>query len=230
MPKDSHLLPQHSQDLLRAARSGKLYLKRTLPEEEEIDVEAILGEKPEKKEDPKGRGFTVKAWKPVPRHLEGPEIEYLAKRRKGLNAPVVKPGTTPGATLTKTKVRRTDAAGNTYVEDVLVPEGQPVEGEVISQTVINHSATARVVTEGQNAQPVPPRRRPPPPKRKAKGTGRGRKRKLPIPPTSVPSELTTVKTEGQAQKPGVQGAAAGPDVSSLIESRPDTCYLVVFIC
>jgi hypothetical protein len=214
MPKDSQLLPQHSQDLLRAARSGKLYAKRTPLEEEEVDVEAALGDKPEKKEDPKEKGFVVKTWKPVPRHLEGPEIEYLAKRRKGLTGSVVKPGVTSGPIMTKTKVRRIDAAGNTYVEDVVVPEGQTVEGEVISQTVITDSAAAGIPVDGLNGMPVAPRRRPPPPKRKAKGPGRGRRRKLPLPPTSVPGELATVKTEGQSQASGVQETVPGPDVSA----------------
>src|SRR5688500_18305734 len=42
MPKDSNLLAPHSQELLRAARSGRLY-KRPAPEEDtEADADAVL--------------------------------------------------------------------------------------------------------------------------------------------------------------------------------------------
>lgn len=182
MPKDSHLLPQHSQDLLRAARSGKIYKRSAPVEEEEADAEASLGDKPEKKDDDlKEKGYTVKAWKPVPRHLEGPDIEYLAKRRKGLVTLDAKL-TIAGPTLTKATVKRIDAAGNEYVQDVVVPQGQKVEGEVISQTVIPDPSAA-VLGDGSVA-PTPIRRKGPP-KRKPKGPGRGRKKK-PIAPTSVP--------------------------------------------
>jgi hypothetical protein len=214
MPKDSHLLPQHSQDLLRAARSGRLYLRRPAAEEEEVDPEATLGEKPEKKEeDSKEKGFAVKTWKLVPRHLEGPEIEYLAKRRKGLTGTALRSTVTTGPTMTKASVRRTDAAGNSYVVDLVVAQGQAVEGELISQTVIANSAVTGTAADGAPVQPAPPRRRPPPPKRKAKGPGRGRKKKLPLPPTSVPGEPGVIKTETENKGLGAQEVTIGPDVS-----------------
>ena len=214
MPKDSHLLPQHSQDLLRAARSGRLYLRRPAVEEEEIDPEAVVGDKPEKKEEElKEKGFSVKTWKLVPRHLEGPEIEYLAKRRKGLTGAALKSTVVTGPTMTKASVRRTDAAGNSYVVDLVVAEGQAVEGELISQTVIATSTVAGIATDSTPVQPAPPRRRPPPPKRKAKGPARGRKKKLPLPPTSVPGEPGAVKIEAENGEGGVQEVVIGPDVS-----------------
>lgn len=206
MPKDSHLLPQHSQDLLRAARSGRLYKRRTQVEEEEVEAEAALGEKPEKKEsEPKEEGFTVKTWKLVPKHQEGPEIEYLAKRRKGLRGTPILPG---ASSLTKTTVRRTDAEGNSYVEDVVVSEGQAIDGEVISQTAITDT-TLSITADAIPAQPAPIRRRPPPPKRKAKSAGRGRKRKLPLPPTSVPVGF---KLEGETEENGIQEDSENKDV------------------
>ncbi|PVH81901.1 hypothetical protein DL98DRAFT_362908, partial [Cadophora sp. DSE1049] len=105
MPKDSHLLPQHSQDLLRAARSGKIYKRPAPADEEEADPEAIVGDKPEKKdEDLKEKGFTAKSWKQVPRHLEGADVVYLAKRRKGLVTASSKP--LPVPTVTKATVKR----------------------------------------------------------------------------------------------------------------------------
>ncbi|KAH8655066.1 hypothetical protein BGZ60DRAFT_152780 [Tricladium varicosporioides] len=186
MPKDSHLLPQHSQDLLRAARSGKIY-KRPLPvEEEEADAEAILGDKPEKKDDEtKDRGFVARAWKRIPRHMEGPDQNYLAPRRKGLITATSKPPAA-GPTLTKATVRRTDAAGNEYVQDVVVPHGQAVEGEVIAQTVIPDPAAAPV--DAYAVQPTPPRRKGPVSKKKKKsGPGRGKKKNMA--PTSVPQAL-----------------------------------------
>ena len=205
MPRDSHLLPQHSQDLLRAARSGRIYKRPPPAEEEEVDPEVILGEKPEKKEDdPRDKGFTAKAWKQIPRHLEGPDIEYLAKRRKGL-VTLASKATATGPTLTKTTVRRTDAAGNEYIQDVIVPKGQLVEGEVISQTAVPDSGA----TDGF-AQPTPPKRKGAPPKgKKMKGLGRGRKKKA-IAPTSVPD---MVQVDSVAQSVEGTGAAPGPDVS-----------------
>lgn len=215
MPKDSHLLPQHSQDLLRAARSGRLYVRRLPAEEEEVDAEAALGDKPEKKEEePKEKGFSVKTWKLVPKHQEGPEIEFLAKRRKGLTGTAVKDVVATGPTITKARVRRTDAAGNTYVEDVVVAEGQALDGELLSQTVVADPSTGKPAVDGITTQPTPPRRRPPPPKRKAKGPGRGRKRKLPLAPTSVPGELGGVKVETENKGAGVQNNGVALEVSA----------------
>jgi hypothetical protein len=207
MPKDSHLLPQHSQDLLRAARSGRIYKRPAPPEEEEADVEAVLGDKPEKKDDDtKDRGFTAKAWKQIPRHLEGPDIEYLAKRRKGLITIASKPAA-PAPTLTKTTVKRIDAAGNEYVQDVVVPHGQKVEGEVISQTVIPDPNAGAL--DPFAVQPTPPRKKGPTSKKKAKAAGRGRKKKAAA-PTSVPA---AIPTEGSAPVSEGLNGAVGADVS-----------------
>lgn len=186
MPKDYHLLPQHSQDLLRGARSGRIYKRPPPVEEDEVDAEGITGDKPEKKEDEtKDRGFSAKAWKQIPRHLEGPDIEYLAKRRKtvitiGSKAP------RPIPTVTKAKLKRVDAAGNAYIQDVIVPHGQEIVGEVISQTEIpDPTAVAGL------AQSTPIKKKPVV-RKKTKGPGRGRKKKL-IAPTSVPIPTTEAK-------------------------------------
>jgi hypothetical protein len=216
MPKDSHLLPQHSQDLLRAARSGRLYVRRRPVEEEEVDPEAAVGDKAEKKEeDSKEKGFSVKTWKLVPKHQEGPEIEFLAKRRKGLTGTAVKAPTISGPTMTKARVKRTDAAGNTYIEDIVVAEGQALEGELISQTIIADSVVGAVAVDAIPALPTPPRRRPPPPKRKAKGPGRGRKRKLPPAPTSVPGELGAIKLEAENDGSGNRKDSVASEVRKL---------------
>jgi hypothetical protein len=206
MPKDSHLLPQHSQDLLRAARSGKIYKRPAPVEEEEVDADAILGDKPEKKEeDPRNSGFTAKAWKLIPRHLEGPDVEYLAKRRKGVVTVAQKSASTAAPVLTRATVKRMDAAGNEYVQDVVVAQGQPVDGEVISQRIIQDPSTATLGSVSFAPQ-IPSKRKVPPPRKKSKGTGKGKKKK-PMPPTSVSQANEALQSAEGA------GAATGHDVS-----------------
>ncbi|KAE9370596.1 hypothetical protein N431DRAFT_468632 [Stipitochalara longipes BDJ] len=210
MPKDSHLLPQHSQDLLRAARSGRIYKRPAPLEEEEADVEAVLGDKPEKKDDDtKERGFTAKAWKQIPRHMEGPDIDYLAKRRKGL-VTITARVAPPTSTLTKNTVKRIDAAGNEYVQDVIVPHGQKVEGEVISQTVVPDPSAAAV--DPFAVHQVTPARSKKSSKKKSKGAaGRGRKKKAAA-PTSVPASM---HLEGAAPvAEGANGTVSADGVKS----------------
>lgn len=202
MPKDSHMLPQHSQDLLRAARSGRIYKRPTPAEEEEVETE-VQGEKVEKKDDEmKDKGFTAKAWKQIPRHMEGPDVEYLAKRRKGLITVSAKPAAAV-PTVTKATVKRIDAAGNEYVQNVVVQSGQKIEGEVISQTVVPDPA---VVVGDAAPLPIPPKRQP---KRKSKGPGRGKKKQKLGPPPNIPQVLDA---NGVPQPAPV---ADGPDVSYL---------------
>ena len=189
MPRDAHMYSPTSQALLRAARMGQISRPPVPPTEDDKD----LGDD----EDIEGdleTGFVAKRWAVVPRQLEQPEPEFLAKRRKGL--PSVYSGTVgslgDSGHMRKTKVKKTDADGNTYVWEVLVPEGQMVEGEVIEQetaptqalapgTVVEGVGVANaegVVIAGDHVLATPPRRRPPPPKRKPKGPGRGRKKKV----------------------------------------------------
>lgn len=208
MPKDSHLLPTHTQELLRAARSGRLYKRPPPAEEEEVDADAAVAEKPDKKEeDPAAKGFQVKVWKQVARNAEGPTVSHLAKRRKGLitlssNLPA---GASSGPTIMKATVRRIDAAGNPYTQEITLNEGQPVVGEIISTTVVPAPTVAANADTSAAATPV--RRRPPPPKRKPKGPGRGRKKKLPLPASTRPdvsSTGTDIATDGtKPSGPGV---------------------------
>ncbi|KAH9868283.1 hypothetical protein J1614_007355 [Plenodomus biglobosus] len=187
MPRDSHLIPFHSQQLLRAARSGRT-IKPPAPIEDDNEMK---DEEEESKELP--IGFTVKKYVKVARHLETPEPEYLAKRRKGLPSQYVNGQIAPA--LRETKVKKLDAEGNIAVYKVLVPEGQAVEGEVqptdAAIEVAPATAAPGTIVEGVgvvNAEGVvvatevlhqtPPRRRPPPPKKKKTrgGPGRGRRR------------------------------------------------------
>ncbi|KAF7958554.1 hypothetical protein EAE96_002094 [Botrytis aclada] len=178
MPKDSHLLPQHSQDLLRAARSGKIYKRPTPMDEEEQDLEAILGDKPDKKEEEtRDSGFTARAWKQIPGHQNASDMDFLAKRRKGLGSIIPKPAPVP--TVVQTTVRRTDASGNEYLEKVIVPHGQTVVGDVVSQTTI---------PDPNAVEGTPFRRKGPVGKKGKRGPGRGRKKILPTSTPNVTSE------------------------------------------
>lgn len=184
MPKDSHLLPQYSQDLLRALRSGR-FSKRQAPEEEEAEPENPT-EKPEKKEEPESniKSFDSSFWKPIPRNAEGPEISHLAKRRKGTvvlpsKAALLQSGL---PTITKAKIRKLDAAGNPYTQDIILTEGQPVDGEIISTSVVTAPVAMNTTRRDLSTQMSPIKRKPPVAQRKKqKGPGRGRRKKLPLP-------------------------------------------------
>jgi hypothetical protein len=196
MPRDFHLLPLVSQHILRAARAGRLYPEPSAQMDDED--KANLPEEEEVKETP--QGFVAKRWVQVPTHLEEPEREHLAKRRKGL--PPISGnsllGTIPPAAATrKTKVRKVDAEGNVHIYEVLAPEGQTIEGEVVEEdeavkaAPIETAAAPGTVVEGVgvvNEQGVvvandllaqqTPRRKPPPRRKPKRGPGRGRKKVL----------------------------------------------------
>ncbi len=175
MPKDAGLLTPHSQELLRAARSGRLYKRPAPTDEDEAEADNNANEKPEKKEEEAApKGYSIKIWKQVPRNVEASNISRLAKRRKNT---VTIASKTPedrahGSTVTRATVRRVDAAGNPYTEEVTLADGQAVNGEIISTRVETVQTPAAPLAQIQNQ-----RRRPPPPKRKTKaGPGRGKKK------------------------------------------------------
>ncbi|KAL8762546.1 MAG: hypothetical protein Q9184_001454 [Pyrenodesmia sp. 2 TL-2023] len=217
MPRDSQLLPPMSQALLRAARSGEITKKA--PSQPLLEDDKENGEDDEPAGDV-GTGFMAKRWVAIPRHLEGPEPEFLAKRRKGLPSAYSGPlgqvnGTLP---MRKTKVKKIDSDGSATVLDVLVPEGQIVDGEVVEGeagvaqapapgTVVEGVGVANaegVIVAGDQMLPTPPRRRPPPPKRKAKGVGRGRRKKVAfVPgPAGQNSAGSLAAPSGTADGPG----------------------------
>jgi hypothetical protein len=193
MPRDSHMLPEHSQQLLRAARAGRT-IKPPAPHED--DDNEMKEEETEHKE--VSVGFTVKKYVKIARHNEAPEPEFLAKRRKGLPSQYIV--AQAQAPLRETKVKKLDAEGNLAVYKVLAPEGQAVEGEVAPTdaaievapvvaapgTVVEGVGVVNaegIVVANDVLQQTPPRRRPPPPKKKRQGRhipragpGRGRKR------------------------------------------------------
>lgn len=215
MPKDSQLLPQHTQELLRAARSGRLYKRPAPVEEEDADVDAAPEKAEKKEEDQSTKGFMVKAWKQIPRNSEGSTVSHLAKRRKNTVtlSSSLPAGLTSGPTVTKATVRRVDAAGNPYTQEVTLAEGQPVDGEIISTTVVPAPNTN--VNPDGTAAPTPVKRRPPPPKRKPKGPGRGRKKKLPLPASTRPEPSGV---PGAVPADGPKPETAGADVSRKVEA------------
>lgn len=213
MPKDSNLLPPHTQELLRAARSGRLYKRPAPPEEEEADGDAVAAEKTEKKdEDTTAKGYTIKLWKQYPKNVEATPVSHLAKRRKGTvtiaSKTVEDKIVTP--TVTRVTVKRVDAAGNPYTEEVTLADGQKVEGEIIATRVEQVSATNGEVL----AVPQPPsRKRPPPPKRKSKaGPGRGKKKG---------------RSQSAVRQPTLPGVAADPNSATLpkVEGEADSVRL-----
>ena len=218
MPRGSELYSPMSQALLRAARMGVVNRPPPPPLEDEKE--------PGEDEDAEGdidTGFVAVKWTQVAKEIEEPEMEFLAKRRKGLpsvygglNGPASSP-----SQMRKIKVRRVNEDGKSYVYEVLAPEGTLVEGEVVEGdettteapapgTVVEGVGVANaegVVIAGDQVVPTPPKRRPPPPKRKAKGPGRGRKKRLTgtdgvsalnrsLHPGSAGIEGRAVRTEG----------------------------------
>ncbi|KAG5961479.1 hypothetical protein E4U58_004246 [Claviceps cyperi] len=210
MPKDSNLLAPHSQELLRAARSGRLYKRPAPPEDDEADIDAgQVAEKADKKEeDHAGQGFSIKLWKQIPRSSEGSGPTYLAERRKGtvtIASKTVDEKTTPGSTVTRATVRKTDAAGNPYTEEVTLADGQHVVGEIISTRV---EAVQTAAGDGFAAPAPALRRRPPPPKRKSKaGPGRGKKKvKTELPGQGLAAGVA--QTAGEVRSVSVHGPGA----------------------
>lgn len=240
MPRDYHMLQPWTQQLLRAARSGKVGAKRKTEDAADEDF------KPEDEDikDDRGteeRGFVAKKWKPVPEHSLVPEHmhwEYLAKRRKGLPNTYGAGFLAAGAAvpMRKTKVQKPDAStGTVAVYEVLVPEGQTVEGEVTETaelaevqpvapapgTVIEGVGRANeegvVVAESLLQQALVPRRNRPPPRKKG-GPGRGKKRVTftnadgSTYTTVVPNATKIVPAPGQTVKHVAKGEEAGADL------------------
>lgn len=190
------------------------------------------------------RGYVAKKWKPIPEALLEPEhkhFEFLAKRRKGLPSLYAWAGEArdgPGAVvpMRKTKVQKLGADGEVMVYEVLVPEGQVVEGEVSETTDLADVkpvvAAPGTVIEGvgianeegvvvaEHLKPsVAPRRNRPPPKKKG-GPGRGKKRVTFTNPdgttytTIVPNATKIVPEPGQTVTHVAKGEEARADVTA----------------
>lgn len=218
MPRDSQLLTPTSKALLRAARAGCIYIRQAPKEAEDINL--IINEEKEAADTEEGgaaaaaagqpkaeRSFVTRKWMTVPRQMEPPEVEFLAKRRPGLpslyGAAATGVDGAPNVPMRRTRFKKVDpATGNVSVYEAWVPEGHRIEGEITAddqvlpgnaEATVNSEAPAPgtvvegvgtvngegvVVAEaGSAAVMTPPKRRPPPPKRKGKGF-KGRRKKV----------------------------------------------------
>lgn len=241
MPRDYQLLNPWTQQLLRLARSGKVGTKRK-KEPDLIDEDKPEDEVAEEvsKAQIDERGYIAKKWRQVPEHLLEPEhkhFEFLAKRRRGLPS-LYGPEQQNGApvAMRKTKVQRPGADGEIAVYEVLIPEGQHIEGEVTESTeladvkpIVAAPGTAiegvgianeEGVLVAEHLKPaVAPRRNRPPPKKKG-GPGRGKKRVTFTNPdgstytTVVPNATKIVPQPGQTVKHVAKGEEASADVTA----------------
>ncbi|GIZ37966.1 hypothetical protein CKM354_000139400 [Cercospora kikuchii] len=239
MPRDFQLLTPWTQHLLRLARSGKVGTKRKqdadADDDKPDDEVAEEDTKPTSSSD--DRGYVAKKWKPVPEHSLEPEhkhFNFLAKRRRGLPSlygPDLQLAAVP---MRKTKVQKADANGEIAVYEVLVPEGQTIEGEISESTELADVkpvlAAPGTVIEGvgvaneegvmvaEHLKPSMPRRNRPPPKKKG-GPGRGKKRVTFTNPDGstytaiVPNATKIVPQPGQTIKHVAKGEEATADVS-----------------
>jgi hypothetical protein len=166
--------------------------------------------KPEKpvKEEPKVKGgFKINRWMQMPKGFDPPELDALAKRRKGLPATLdtlssLYATVVPVTALRPGKVRKVDNDGTVRVYEVMAPVGQTVEGEILDEAeaanaTVEPPAPVGTIIDGVGivnadglliAQPTP-RRKMPPPRRKPKKGGPGRSKKKILPelgPDGVP--------------------------------------------
>ncbi|KXT05315.1 hypothetical protein AC578_11103 [Pseudocercospora eumusae] len=242
MPRDYQLLNPWTQHLLRLARSGKVGTKRKQeadPDEDKPEDEAAEEEPAKNSNVPEERGYVAKKWKPIPEHALEPEhkhFNFLAKRRRGLPS-LYGPDVANGVAvpMRKTKVQKTDANGEVAVYEVLVPEGQVLDGEIAESTELADvkpvTAAPGTVIEGvgvandegvvvaEHLRPNAPRRNRPPPKKKG-GPGRGKKRVTFTNPdgstytTIVPNATKIVPQPGQTVKHVAKGEEALADISA----------------
>jgi hypothetical protein len=236
MPRGSEMYSPWSQALLRAARRPRIPQLHSKTQDEDKD----LPEEEKPLPEPDAIIETTK-WSQLPRDHEQPEIEFLAKRRKGL--PSLHEDPTTKQPMRKVKVKKVDAEGNAAVFDVLAPEGAVVEGELVKDedvatetpapgTVVEGVGVANdegvVVASVEPVAPTPPRRGPPRPKRKAKGPGRGRKKRQTLSPSAAAAGSTNMTSDagnedeangGTLKVPRASGdAASGTDVDMGEES------------
>ncbi|KAK4894739.1 hypothetical protein LTR27_007127 [Elasticomyces elasticus] len=239
MPRDYQLLPPWTQQLLRLARSGKVGTKRK--QDPDSADEDRPDEEPaeETKANLEARGYVAKKWKHVPEVQLEPEhkhFEFLAKRRKGLPSlygPEIA-GSAP-VPMRKTKVQKAGPEGEINVYEVLVPEGQNIQGEVTESTELGDVkpviAVPGTVIEGvgianedgvvvaEHLKPALSSRRNRPPPKKKGGPGRGKKRVTFTNPDGstytkiVPNATKIVAAPGQTIKHVSKGEEAAADIS-----------------
>ncbi|OQE29524.1 hypothetical protein PENSTE_c002G06084 [Penicillium steckii] len=149
MPRDSQLLPPASRALLRAARAGCIYVRpsgRSAKEEE--NKMATAEDQANGSANSADRSFTSRKWTVHSKHLEPPEVEFLAKRRPGLPSLYGGPTSLDGGSgvnlgkMRRTKFQKVDSTtGNISIYEAWVPDGLHIEGEVTGdiQTMVDQS-------------------------------------------------------------------------------------------
>lgn len=157
MPKGSELYTPWCRELLRAARSGKLHARsnsaqhsdgktvrfdnkentRQGPSSDDKELDSLRGAKRGATD-----GFLAIRWTQIPEPQEEPERNRLAKRRKGLPPVHAIADAAPNTHMRKTKVRRMDENGQPTVFEVMVPQGQFVEGEIHEEVTLETAAAA----------------------------------------------------------------------------------------
>ncbi|KAM3422343.1 hypothetical protein BST61_g2702 [Cercospora zeina] len=239
MPRDFQLLNPWTQHLLRLARSGKVGTKRKQDADADDDKpDDEVAEEDTKPTSIDDRGYVAKKWKPVPEHSLEPEhkhFNFLAKRRRGLPSLYGPDLHLVSVPMRKTKVQKADANGEIVVYEVLVPEGQTIDGEIAESTELADVkpvlAAPGTVIEGvgvaneegvmvaEHLKPSMPRRNRPPPKKKG-GPGRGKKRVTFTNPDGstytaiVPNATKIVPQPGQTIKHVAKGEEAMADISA----------------
>ena len=177
LPKGCEQYAPWSLELLKKARAGKTLFRPNADvstERKSEDTQAVDANNTKSEETSAiPHGFKVKRWQPVPRHMEEPDREYLAKRRKGLS--------------------------NTHL---LGPDGAVVAaatGVAANGGVGGATAEEAAAAGGGTGASEEPRRRPPPPRRKPKpkGPGRGRKKMTSSEGMGVSASADALATESK---------------------------------
>lgn len=240
MPRDSQLLPAMSRALLRAARAGCIYIRSEGRAADEDKKEPTDGEDQAGAGSLADRSFTSRRWTTLSKHMETPEVEFLAKRRAGLPSLYGATGAVDGSSATpapmrKTKFKKVDKdTGSISIYEVWVPEGHRLENEITGdiQTIAEQSqapvkaempapgtlvegvgivnSEGVVVADAASSAVVSANKRRPPPP-KRKGKGIGKGRKKKV--MFAPGEGADAATVHEAT-PGTEGALRqGQDAS-----------------
>lgn len=193
MPKDTHLLPQHSQELLRAARSGRIYKRKAPADEEDVSepiepasnapgatsgTPALVstaavpnGGEAEKSGEMKETGTSkakdgvwVKVWKRLPRDAEAPTISRLAKRPKNLIVLPSKASTAQFSGPTVTRVTvRRVDAAGNSYEQTVTVNDDTKLSQIDGEIVSTTTIAAPATVEPLVQQQATPVKRRPPP-------------------------------------------------------------------
>ncbi|KAL4997633.1 hypothetical protein BDV10DRAFT_194989 [Aspergillus recurvatus] len=248
MPRDSHLLNPMSRALLRAARAGCIYIRHASKDFDDEEKETTDPDEQQTQQSME-RNFSLRKWTTIPKHLEAPEVEFLAKRRPGLPSLYgATAGTADGAgsvPMRKTRFKKVDpVTGNILIYAAWVPEGHKIEGEITDDAQVTAESNQATVTPqapapgtviegvgvvdaqgvvvaaaGSAAVITPQKRRPPPPKRKGKGL-KGRRKKVMFAPGEG-ADAALVHAAGAGGSAANYGKETDPSRMSVDQTTQD---------